>query len=164
MVVAEREDHLPIILMTTPWTLGLMIARPDLDLAMMIDTNAAAAEIAWIDEAIVGVEVEVEAEALAGEEIGRNTARSRDMHRREGEGATLLLCPHLLRSDAGWLTLLRTSEAGNYPRHQTRLRRTHSRQMRGLKRWVAIHSVPTLLGGYSLFLYYGVFILVLCEC
>lgn len=152
-MVSEREDHLPILLMTEPWTLGLMIARPDLDLAMMIDTNAVAAEIAWIGEAIVRVEVEVEveAEALAGEEIGRNTDRSRDMHRREGEGATLLLCLHLLRSDAGWLTLLRTSEAGIYPRHQTRLQKTHSRQLRALKRWVAIHSVPKLLGGYSLF-------------
>lgn len=41
-------------LMTKPWTHALMIARPDLDLAMMIDnTNAAAAETVEIDEAIV---------------------------------------------------------------------------------------------------------------
>lgn len=134
-----------------------MIARQDLDLAMMIETNAAAAEIVELDETIV--RVEVGAGALVGEEIGRDTDRSRDMHQREGEGATLLLCLHLLRSDAGWLTLLRMRGAGNYRRHQKRLQKTPSRRRRGLKRWVAIHNVPKLLGGFPFLSDHGQFLL-----
>lgn len=45
-VVAEPEDHLRISLMTKPWTLALMIARSDPDVAMMIDNNAAAVKSA----------------------------------------------------------------------------------------------------------------------
>ena len=74
--------------------------------------------------------------------IGNGIVRLRDTLLRGEEDAIPLPCPHLMKNDAGGLTLPRMKEADRQgPRSQSPLgmHRQWHRRSTGTRRWVAIH-------------------------
>lgn len=101
---------------------------------------AAAAEIAYLQS----LQPEAKVQAPQDKETERGTAPYRDMRQLREGGPTLLLSPHLLTSDARWLTLLRTRGAGTMTLQRTLSRQSHPPLLARTTRWVAIHKCTTL--------------------